>query len=308
MGHIKNCVICNQQARGFHYLRPPLRAADPNNYQMIRHFCSRKCQEFFSNHFREDMEYFSKDQLGKLSQKITLLLDKALGQEHDQQTKRDYLGASRLGVNCNRALQFEYTNTPKDEDQNFNGKTLRIFALGHVFEELLIKWLRQAGFDLVTHKANGSQFGFTAADGKIQGHIDGVIIGAPEELRLKFPMLLECKSLNDQSWREIVKKGLNIAKPIYAAQVALYQAYMAKEITGINQNPALFAAINKNTSEIHFELIEFDLALAQKLSDKAVNILRATEAGELLPRIATDSSYFECKLCSWQKRCWGLSL
>lgn len=306
MGHIKNCVICNQQARGFQYLRPPFRASDPNHYQMIRQFCSRKCQEFFINHFREDMLNFNHQP--NLAEKINLLLDKALSEEYDQQIKRDYLGASRLGVNCNRALQFEYTNTPKDEDQNFTAKTLRIFAAGHVFEELMIEWLKQAGFKIITRKSNDEQFGFTAADGKIQGHIDGVIIGAPEELKLSLPMLLECKSLNDKSWREVKKKGVVIAKPVYAAQIALYQAYMAKEIAGIDQNPALFTAINKDTAEIYFELIEFDLALAQKLSDKAVNILRATEVGELLPRIASDSSYFECKFCSWQKRCWGLNL
>ena len=240
----------------------------------------------------------------KISDKINLLIDKALTSEHSKQISRDYLGASRLGVSCNRALQFEYTDTPKDEDQNFTGRILKIFQAGHVFEELMIKWLRQAGFELITNKPNGDQFGFAVAGGKVKGHIDGVIISAPEDLSFTFPMLFECKSLNNKSWKEVEKKGLAIAKPIYAAQVAIYQAYMESQIEGICKNPALFTAINKDTAEIYFELIEFDKTLAQKTSDKAVMILRATEAHELLPRIASDSTHFECKFCPWQQRCW----
>jgi len=219
----------------------------------------------------------------KLSEEISALIDKALTKENEQQTPRDYLGASRLGVSCNRALQFEYSETPKDEGQNFSGKILRIFQAGHVFEELAIKWLRDAGFELVTNKPNGDQFGFSVVGGKIRGHIDGVITSAPNELNLKFPMLWECKSLNNKSWNDTVKKGLVISKPIYAAQIAIYQAYMESSIPDISKNPALFTAINKDTAEIHFELIPFDKSLAQSLSDKAVKILTATDAGELLP-------------------------
>ncbi|NBV07202.1 MAG: hypothetical protein EBS06_08240 [Proteobacteria bacterium] len=242
----------------------------------------------------------------KISEKINLLIDKALTTEHSKQTSRDYLGASRLGASCSRALQFEYTDTPKDEDQNFTGRILKIFQAGHVFEDLIIGWLKNAGFNLVTRKQNGDQFGFFAAKGKLKGHIDGVIIDAPEDLGFAFPMLFECKSLNNKSWKEVEKKGLAVAKPIYAAQVAIYQAYMESQIEGICKNPALFTAINKDTAEIYFELIEFDKTLAQKTSDKAVMILRATEAHELLPRIATDSTHFECKFCPWQQRCWRL--
>ena len=242
----------------------------------------------------------------KLSEETSALINQALTIENEKQVSRDYLGASRLGVSCNRALQFEYTKTPKDEGQNFTGKILRIFQAGHVFEELAIKWLRDVGFELVTNKPNGDQFGFSVVGGKIKGHIDGVITSAPNELNLRFPMLWECKSLNNKSWNDTVKKGLVISKPIYAAQIAIYQAYMENSIPDISKNPALFTAINKDTAEIHFELIPFDKSLAQSLSDKAVKILTATEAGELLPRISSDSSYFECRLCPWSERCFNL--
>ena len=238
-----------------------------------------------------------------LTENISLLIDKSLTKENEQQTPRDYLGASRLGVSCSRQLQFEYTNTPKDEGQNFTGKILRIFQAGHIFEDLAIKWLRDTGFELVTEKKDGQQFGFSVAGGKIKGHIDGVVISAPNNLKLLFPMLWECKSMNNKSFKETVKKGLVISKPVYASQIAIYQAYMESSIEGISKNPALFTAINKDTAELYFELIPFDQNLAQKMSDKAVNILRATEAHELLPKISNDPAYFECRFCPWSNRC-----
>jgi len=89
------------------------------------------------------------------------------------------------------------------------------------------------------------------------------------------------------------------AKPIYAAQIALYQAYL-----GLTEAPALFTAINKDSCEIWHELVPFDSERAQAASDKAVRILRACDAGELLPRHTEDHDHFECCVCAWKERCW----
>ena len=72
----------------------------------------------------------------KLSEEISALIDKALTIQNEQQTPRDYLGASRLGVSCNRALQFEYSETPKDEGQNFSGKILTFIFWGFAIFKL----------------------------------------------------------------------------------------------------------------------------------------------------------------------------
>lgn len=111
--------------------------------------------------------------------------------------------------------------------------------------------------------------------------------------------------MNDKHWRDTVKKGVAVTKPVYAAQIATYQAYMEPAITGISANPALFTAINKDTQELWFELIPFDAALAQRMSDRAVKVIKATEAGEQLPRIATEPGFHECKYCAWTQRCWS---
>ena len=235
----------------------------------------------------------------KIQGQINNLIDEALNNQRKKESKpRNYLGASRLGVSCLRALQYEYSNIAKDINRGFTGKTLRIFAAGHVFEELIIKWLRLAGFTISTRDKNGNQHGFITAGGRVAGHVDGIITKAPKHITIKTPAILEVKSLNGKSWREIQRNGLIIANPIYAAQIALYQAY-------INDNPCLFTAINKDTAEIYHELIPFDRVLAQNLSDKCVNILKATEMGELLPRISHSPEFLDCKLCSYQDRCWS---
>ena len=243
------------------------------------------------------------------AERINAVIDKAIEAERAATQPRTYLGGSRLGAPCERALQFEFAGAPKDEDQEFSGQTLRIFEIGHALEDLAVRWLRAAGFDLYTRKGNrpdGEQFGFAVAGGRIRGHVDGIIAAAPEPLEIRAPALWECKTMNAKNWRETVSKGVVVAKPVYAAQVALYQAYMEALVPGIADSPALFTAINKDTAELHHELVPFDASLAQRMSDRGVRILQATDAGELLPRIATTHDFHECRMCPWAERCWGL--
>jgi hypothetical protein len=81
---------------------------------------------------------------------------------------------------------------------------------------------------------------------------------------------------------------------------------MEPGVPGISAAPALFTAINKDTAELHHELVPFNAELAQTMSDKAVRILQATDAGELLPRLTNNPDFFECRFCSWAARCWEM--
>jgi hypothetical protein len=185
-----------------------------------------------------------------MAERINALVDAALIAEREATPPRDYLGASRLGHACERALQFEFAGAPKDEGQDFSGRSLRIFAIGHELEDLAIRWLRAAGLDLVTQKRDGGQFGFSVAGGRIRGHVDGIVAEVPAALGLRTPALWECKTMNAKNWRETVSKGVTVAKPVYAAQIALYQAYMEATVPGISAAPALFTAINKDTAGV----------------------------------------------------------
>lgn len=239
---------------------------------------------------------------------VNAAIDDGLVAERGATPAREYLGGSRLGHPCERALQFEFVGAPKDAGADFDGKSLRIFAIGHALEDLAVRWLRGAGVDLYTRKGNhpdGEQFGFSVAGGRVRGHVDGILAGGPPISGIGYPALWECKTMNAKNWRETAAKGVVITKPVYAAQIAIYQAYMEPTVPGISEAPALFTAINKDTAELHHELVPFDGALAQRMSDRAVRILQATDARELLPRIARERDFHECRMCPWAERCWS---
>jgi hypothetical protein len=228
--------------------------------------------------------------------RINALIDAALEAEHRSKPPRDYLGGSRIGEPCARRMAYEVTLTPVDDGKDFSGRLLRIFDAGHQFEALTIRWLQAAGFDLRTRARDGGQFGFSVAGGRLRGHIDGALVGGPD-VGITWPALFEHKALKQSSWTDLVKRGLRQAKPIYFAQCQLYMAYMQLEV-------ALFTAMNKDTQELYHEVVPFDPAEAQKLSDKAVEILRAVGAEELPPRIVSNADFYLCRMCPYAGRCW----
>lgn len=245
-----------------------------------------------------ELDFNHREKQPTLADQINVAIDAALAAENQSRPQRDYLGGSRLGDVCARRLQYEYLKLPRDPGREFTGQSLRIFAAGHMFEDLAVEWLSKVGFDLRTRNRSGEQFGFSAAGGRVQGHIDGVIVAGPGGMAV--PALWECKSANAKNWRDIAKRGVVASKPIYAAQIALYQAYL-----GLTEAPALFTAVNKDTCELWHEAVPFDGALAQRVSDRAVQILAACDAGETLPRHTADPQHFECGFCAWKERCWS---
>lgn len=238
------------------------------------------------------LDFNSRDTMGE---RFVQLIDAANAAK--PQERRAYLGASAIGEPCARRLQYEFNGAPKDEGSEFSAKTLRIFHRGHKGEEWMIEWIRAAGFELRTEK-NGKQFGFEDCDGLLKGHIDGVFVDGPPGF--KYPCLWENKVLGAKGHNALVKHGLAKAHPKYAAQVAVYQAYLQ-----LAENPAIFTALNADTMEIHVELVPFDQALAQSQIDKAAQILMACQHGETLPRVADEPESFACKFCPYQGVCWS---
>jgi hypothetical protein len=202
---------------------------------------------------------------------------------------RHYLGASGVGGDCLRKVQYDWMCDPV-----FPVRTKDIFARGHFFEELTRQHLIAAGFVF----APKERLRFVAANGLFRGHADGIIVGGPELPAICYPCLWECKGVKDKGWKSIERDGLTGLYTIYKAQVAIYQAYL--DVT----NPALFTVVNADTCErLHFT-VPFDAQLAQLTSDRAVAIITATQAGELLPRAYDQPSDWHCKMCAHKERCW----
>ena len=211
--------------------------------------------------------------------------------------RRTYVGASAIGGPCERRVQYDFMGVDYDEGWRFSSRTIRIFERGHKFEAMAAIWLADAGFRLTQTGKDGKPLGFKVADGSFAGHVDRVITAGPADL--EYPLIWEHKALGAKSFKTIEKHGLAKAKPEYADQIAIYQAYM--NLT----NPALFQATCADTMDVYFELVPFDRQRAQAASDRAAAIIADTRAGALRPRCTDDAEFWACKDCPFRKRCWG---
>lgn len=220
---------------------------------------------------------------------------------NDSQGRRTYVGASAIGGECVRSLQFEYAGAKKEKE--FPDLTLRKFQLGHHNEELARYWFIDAGFNLVQKsQKTGQPFRFSELDGRFAGTPDGVFIDGPKIVGVGYPCLWECKSVGSKTFKQIEKDGLKKSRFTYYAQVQIYMAYLS-----LTDHPTIFTVTNLDTGEQLHLLIPFDGEVAQAMSDRAVNIIKATEAGDLLPRAFNDRSHYQCKsFCSFSERCWGI--
>lgn len=239
---------------------------------------------------------FAPDQRETFSKKVESIVDATLEAQNATSTPRDYLGGSRLGLECHRALAYEWFALKERKVSHFPGRVLRIFRLGHILEEELVALLRAAGFDLRNEKPDGSQYGWSTYNGLIRGHIDGVILSAPPSLGIKLPALYEAKSMNNKKFNECKKRGVAKSHPIYYAQMQTYCAYM-------NLDHWFFSAYNKDTSELHHEHGDFDQATAQWASDRGYAVVSA-QVPEELPRITKDPNDYRCGFCDFKERCW----
>jgi hypothetical protein len=215
---------------------------------------------------------------------------------------RPYLGVSIVGDECLRRVQYDWWCKP-----TWPARMRDIFDRGHYFEDVARQHLIATDFKFAPPK----ELEFSAVNGCLRGHADGIIIGGPDLLdagpdlpnavSFNYPFLWEHKATNAKNWREIERNGLEKAFPKYAAQVALYQAYLDKT------NPALFTITNADDCKrLHF-WVPFSAERAQEWSDRAAFIIEATRAGELLPRAYKDPNDWRCRMCPHKERCWGMS-
>jgi hypothetical protein len=206
---------------------------------------------------------------------------------------RDYLGASIIGDECSRAIQYSWWCLP-----DLSARVQRIFDRGHAMEALARAELIRAGFLFAPAEA----LAFASPDGYLQGHADGVITSGPAlpGVTLTLPTIWECKCLNAKNWRAVNRDGLAKVFPKYATQIAVYQHFLNKP------NPALVTCINADTCEVLHLTLPFDGMRARAAIERAEAIVAATRVGELLPRFTNNPSDWRCSICAHRQRCWGV--
>ena len=133
------------------------------------------------------------------------------------------------------------------------------------------------------------QKSITATAGHWKGHIDG--IGLTSDLDR---FLVEFKTHNDRSFKDLKKNGVKDSKPAHYAQMTSYMGYL-------ELSRALYMAYNKNDSEYYLEWVDFDEEYFKELQRKEFEVI---SADTLLPRIGTGTkTWFECKFCSAKDVC-----
>ena len=220
---------------------------------------------------------------------INAEIDRALTSKIMAEEGRSYLGASALGHECLRKIQWDWKRSVAHEP-----RTQRIFDRGHWAEKYMLQCLEGAGFKVVRDRYTLS---FEQMAGWFKGHADGMIIDGPTVVA--YPCLWECKGLGSKGWNKLAKHGLEKSYPAYADQVALYQAYL-----DLTENPAIFTACNMDTMELLHLAVPFNAERAQAASDRAVVVIKAERAGETMPRVSDNADDWRCKLCSHKGECW----
>jgi hypothetical protein len=207
---------------------------------------------------------------------------------------RPYLGASIVGHECQRQVQYDWWCLP-----TLSARIQLIFDRGHAFEALARAQLIQAGFVFAPNEA----LEFVALDGAMKGHADGIIIAGPAMpgVYLQLPAIWECKALNAKNWRAVNANGLVRTFGRYGVQIAVYQKFLDKT------NPALVTVINSDNCEILHLALPYDAERAEQAVARAEAIIAATRAGELLPRAYDSRNDWRCRVCPHTKRCWGVA-
>lgn len=219
------------------------------------------------------------------------------------------IGSGYIGLECDRQLAYRYHKIEEDpgagDDSKVNpGELNRHAQVGLWLEGAMVKWMRDAGFSIDTHQEDGKQYGYKAAwsdeeqQYRMAGEVDGIIRAVPAQFPdIPAPCLWESKKATNKKFNKFVKEGVQKADATYYGQVQTNMAYMGFHAT-------LFTMMNCDDMKIYPEVIRFNPAHAQRLSDRAVRVIQ-TVTPEEMPRITSDPTDFRCRFCKHKKRCWS---
>ena len=203
---------------------------------------------------------------------------------------RPHLGASLIGHACERYLwlTFRWAKAKK-----WPGRMLRLFETGQLEEPRIVANLRRIGAQVHETAPDGKQWRVSAVGGHFGGSMDAAAVGLPEAPKTWH--VLEFKTHNDKSFKELLTKGVEKSKPQHWAQM---QTYMG--LTGMER--AMYVAVCKNTDEIYTERVEFDPTEFAKIMARAERVITAAEPPL---RCSNDPSWYVCKMCDFHPLCHG---
>lgn len=205
--------------------------------------------------------------------------------------RRDHLGASQIGKECERALWYDFRWATRPQ---FPGRILRLLNTGKLEEARLVDDLRRICVDVVNlDPKTGNQWRVEAMDGHFGGSLDAVAVGlifAP-----KVWHVVEFKTHNVKSFASLQRDGLCKSKPRHWAQMQVYMY-----LIGIGHG--LYVAVRKDTDDIYTERVALDRVDAERLLAKAERVIKAARPPA---KISADPAHRECRYCDHRALCHG---
>jgi len=209
---------------------------------------------------------------------------------------RDYLGASLIGESCARKIWYKFNRFPEEKSQWADIANCATDS-GHWAEKITADRLKQVpGIELHTHQPDGSQYGWSAFEGKFKGHVDGLIRGLLQAP--KAPHVWEHKDKDHKKFSDFQsvkekhgeKDTLRNWNEIYYAQAQVNMHYFQIDRHYMTVS---YAGARKYDSC----RTEYNGADAEKYIDRAYKIIN-TDAPP--PRISENPDFFKCKICPYR--------
>ena len=236
-------------------------------------------------------EYLRKDQgasfRGHLEKLVPLAAD---AYSTNEEPFRKHLGASLIGKDCIRDIWYSWHWA---REIRFEGRMIRLFNRGHLEEARFMALLLMIGCTIYQFDKEGKQFRISGFGGHYGGGLDGVVVGLPEYPNE--PGLTEFKTHGEKSFNDVVKQGVKEAKPQHFHQMQQYMGFHKLRF-------GLYMAVNKNTDEIHSEIVLFDAIYYQQYFERAGKIV---EAKVPPPKISNNPKFFKCTFCDFKPVCQG---
>ncbi|AIM40749.1 Cas4-domain exonuclease [Idiomarinaceae phage 1N2-2] len=202
---------------------------------------------------------------------------------------RPHFGASQAGHHCERFLWLAFRWAFKEK---FTGRMLRLFRRGQLEESVFVHDLKAIGIDIQDTDENGKQFRVDFGS-HVSGSMDGMAkSGVPGAENT--PHIVEMKTHNDKSFKQLKEKGVKESKPMHWAQMQLY-------MLGTGTERALYVAVNKNDDELYDERVKLDKEAAERLLERAKRIATSDRSPDRCAGASPE--WYQCKFCPAYNMC-----
>jgi len=219
---------------------------------------------------------------------------------------RSHLGASRIGAECARELWYEFRWATRAKHSD---GMLRLFNRGHLEEPRFVAMLGAAGIKVHQFTEQGKQYQIALYGGHFGGSLDGVAERIPER---ESPVLCEMKTHNAASFAKLAGRNWNsyFAEPdkhpfqgegVRSSKFRHY-VQMQMYMRAYRLDFGLYLAVCKDDDALYAELVGIDEAISDAFSNRAREIIFATEPPA---RIKNDPTWYQCRFCNQAPVCYG---